>query len=43
MSYSVAQRTHEMGIRAALGADAGLIRLVVGNGMGVALLGLVLG
>jgi putative ABC transport system permease protein len=44
MSYSVAQRTHEMGIRAALGASSrDLIRLVVGNGMLIALAGLVLG
>jgi putative ABC transport system permease protein len=44
MSYSVAQRTHEMGIRSALGASShDLIRLVVGNGMLIALTGLVLG
>lgn len=44
MSYSVAQRTHEMGIRAALGASSqDLIRLVVGNGMLIALAGLVIG
>jgi putative ABC transport system permease protein len=44
MSYSVAQRRNEMGIRSALGADSmDLIRLVVGNGMRTALLGLALG
>jgi putative ABC transport system permease protein len=44
MSYSVAQRRNEMGIRAALGAGSGdLVRLVVGGGMRTALLGLALG
>jgi putative ABC transport system permease protein len=44
MSYSVAQRRNEMGIRSALGAGSGdLVRLVVGGGMRTALLGLALG
>jgi putative ABC transport system permease protein len=44
MSYSVAQRRNEMGIRAALGASsADLVRLVVGNGMRTTLFGLALG
>jgi putative ABC transport system permease protein len=44
MSYSVAQRRNEMGIRSALGADSSdLARLVVGNGMRTALLGLAIG
>jgi putative ABC transport system permease protein len=44
MSYSVAQRTHEMGIRSALGASSShLLRLVVSNGMLIALAGLALG
>jgi putative ABC transport system permease protein len=44
MAYSVEQRTQEMGIRMALGADRGTIRkLVVWQGMRLALVGLVLG
>ena len=44
ISYSVAQRTHEMGIRTALGASSrDLVQLVVRNGMLVALSGLVIG
>jgi predicted permease len=44
MAYSVQQRTQEMGIRMALGADRATIRkLVVWQGMRLALVGVVLG
>lgn len=44
ISYSVTQRTRELGIRAALGADRGhILRLVLRHAMGLAVLGLLLG
>ena len=44
ISYAVVQRTHEIGIRAALGASAGtLVRLILRNGMALAAGGLALG
>jgi putative ABC transport system permease protein len=44
MAYSVAQRTHEIGIRMALGASqSGILKLVLGRSLRVAIFGVLLG
>ncbi len=44
MAYSVARRTHEMGIRMALGAENGdIMRMVVGQGLRLVIVGLAVG
>jgi putative ABC transport system permease protein len=44
MAYNTAQRTHELGVRMALGAQSGdVVRLVVAGGLRVAVVGVAIG
>src|SRR6185295_6479174 len=44
IAYNVTQRTHELGVRVALGAQASdILRLVVAQGVGFAISGIVVG
>ncbi len=44
IAYSVRQRTHEIGIRMALGAKSGeVVRMMVRQGIGIALAGIIIG
>ena len=43
MAYSVEQRTHEIGIRMALGADRDVVAMIVRQGMTLAALGVAIG
>ena len=44
VAFAVTQRTHELGVRIALGADMNdVLRLVIGEGLGVTLIGVAIG
>jgi ABC-type antimicrobial peptide transport system permease subunit len=44
MAYSVARRTHELGIRMALGAQKGeILKIVIGHGLRLTLIGIAIG
>jgi len=44
MAYSVARRTHELGVRMALGAQKGeILKMIMGHGLRLTLLGLAIG